>query len=247
MIREQPALPDTGARRSPWVWVFVTEQGTVAAAQVVPSAGIDFDIAALARAKQLKFSPAQLKGSPVAAWFLVAVETIAAPEGCPTMAVPISAGVATFADSAVLDRPELGTLYRYQGMDGLPLDVFIYPRSDWPTPTDQVGNFVRTLNAMRERGDLSTYEVQNEENLRLKVRGGRPRRDMVIEGRSVRARLTAVTGEQRTTYYAVFPEGDKYIKFRATYPPARRTEKTIAKFVWQVLSARVSTPPHCSR
>src|ERR1043165_9820819 len=117
MIREQPALPDTGARRSPWVWVFVTEQGTVAAAQVVPSAGIDFDIAALTRAKQLKFSPAQLKGSPVSAWFLVAVETIAAPEGCPTMAVPISAGVATFADSAVLDRPELGTLYRYQGMD----------------------------------------------------------------------------------------------------------------------------------
>jgi hypothetical protein len=246
-LLEQPALPDTGARRAPWVWVFVTPQGTVEAAQIQRGAGLDFDISAVARAKQLRFTPARLGGSPVAAWFLLAIETTAAPEPCPTMAVPLSAGVATFADSEPLAPPELGTLYRYQGMGALPLDVFIYPRPDWPPPSTQVRNFLAALDTLRGRGDLSSYKVQKEGPLQVKVTAGRPRRAIAIHGHAVQVTLVAASGEERKTYFSVFPEGDKYIKVRATYRPDQRSQSTIDEFIRQLLSARASTPPHCTR
>jgi hypothetical protein len=246
-VLEQPALPGTGTRRAPWVWVFVTQHGTVEAAQIQRGAGLDFDIAAVARAKQLRFTPARLDGSPVAAWFLLAIETTAAPEPCPTMAVPLSAGVAIFADSESLARPELGMVYRYQGMGGLPLDVFIYPRADWPPPSTQVRSFVAALDSLRARDDLSSYSVQKQGAVQVNVTGPRPRRTIALHGHAARVTLVAPSGEERTTYFSVFPEGDKYIKFRATYSTDRRLESTIDEFIRQVLSARASTPPHCAR
>ncbi len=87
---------------------------------------------------------------------------------------PVSAGVAVFADSEHLARPELGTLYRYLSLDSLPLDVFVYPDSAWPSPGGQVRDFITALDVMRDRGDFVSYEVQKQGELKIKVRGGRP-------------------------------------------------------------------------
>src|SRR3989442_3688630 len=189
-IQKQPALADTGDRRTPWVWMFVTAQGTVAAAQVERSAGFDFDLAAIGRAKQLEFAPAQLNGSSVPAWILLPLETTAAPDECPSMAVPVSAGMATVADSELLARPELGTLYRFVAMDNVALDITIYPRGEWPPPSAQVHDFIAALDSARDRGDFSAVEVQKQGDVRVKVRSGRPRHDMAIDGHEVRAPLT---------------------------------------------------------
>src|SRR5688572_859245 len=61
------------------------------------------------------------------------------PKSCPVMAVPLSAALVTFSDSAVLERPELGTRYRFRGEEGIGLggllvDVFIYPGAGWSPP-----------------------------------------------------------------------------------------------------------------
>lgn len=247
VVQKQPALPDTGPRRAPWVWMFVTDKGTVAAAQIERGAGLDFDIAAIRRARRSEFTPAQLNGSPVPAWILLAVETTPEPEGCPTMAVPVSAGVAIFVDSENLARPELGTLYRYLSLDSLPLDVFVYPDSAWPSPGGQVRDFITALDVMRDRGDFLSYEVQKQGELKIKVSGGRPRRDITLTGAVARVLLTVPDGTKPTTYYAVFPEGEKYVKFRATYRSDRSVQGTVDEFIRQVLSARASTPAHCSR
>jgi TonB family protein len=227
--------------------MFVTTSGAVTAAQIERSAGFDFDVAAIARAKQLQFLPAQRNGSPTGVWVLLPVETTPAPEACPTMAVPLSAGFATFADSEVLERPELGTLYRYQEMGGgLALDVFVYPQASWPRPADQVRDFLESLEVMRARGEFASYDVQKQGDLKVKVRGGRPRHDFEVRGDAVRAVLSGSNGEKRTTYFAIFPQGESYIKFRSTYVPDRRAQRVVDEFIQQVLSARASTPRHCS-
>lgn len=247
-LQRQPALPDTGSRRTALVWMFVTDKGAVGAAQIERGAGqVGYDIAAINRAKRSEFTPAQLNGLPVPAWILLAVETTPAPEGCPTMAVPVSAGVAVFADSEILARPELGTLYRYQSMDGLPIDVFIYPQGEWPSPVEQVRDFLTALGVMRDRGDFSSYQVQKQGELEIKVRGGRPRRDIAVNGGAARVEITAPNRERHTTYYAVFAQREKYIKFRATYQSDRRAQGTVDEFIRQVLAARASSPAHCSR
>lgn len=247
VLLEQPALADTGARRTAWVWVFVTDSGTVGASQVEGSAGFEFDMAAVARAKQFRFQPASLNGSAVAAWVLLPVVTTPVPEPCPDMAVPISAGVASFADSEVLGRPEWGTDYRYRGMRDLELDVYLYPRAAWPSPADQASRFVDSLQLRRDRGDLAAFDVQKQAELKVRVRGGRPRREFQLRGYIVRAALTEPNGVKEQDYYAVIPQGDTYVKFRATYEPDRWALPVIEEFVSQVLSARASRPPRCAQ
>jgi len=247
LLLEQPALADTGERRTAQVWMFVTDSGTVAATQVVGSAGYEFDVAAVARAKQFRFKPATLAGAAVAGWVLRPVITTRVPEACPTMAVPISAGVAVFADSEVLGRPELGTDYRYGGMRDLDLDVYIYPRGTWPSPEDQTRHFLDSLQLLRDRGELSSFDLQKHAELKVTVRGGRPRRESQLRGYVARARLTERNGVKEDGYYAVIPQGEQYVSFRVISEPDRWAQPVIDEFVRQVLSARASKPPWCTQ
>ncbi|HTL03058.1 MAG TPA: hypothetical protein VL243_12550 [Vicinamibacterales bacterium] len=230
--------------------MFITDSGVVAAAQIERGAGIDFDIAAVTLAKQLRFKPASLGNRPVGVWFLLPITTEAAPEPCFSMAVPISAGFASFADSQQLDRPELGMLYRYRGMPpsglgNLTLDVFIYPQAGWPPLNDQVRDLVKSLDVMRDRGDFTSYEVIGWDKVGVKVRSKRLGHEVTIQGYSVRLKITGPSGEQLNSYFAVFPEESKYIKFRVTYAPDRRVQSVIDDFVREVLEARASQPAHC--
>src|SRR5438093_4549036 len=184
--------PGGGARKTPRVWVYVTESGVVTATQIARPAGLDFDVAAIALAKQLRFTPASLGGRAVAVWFVLPITTEAAPTPCSDMAVPISAGWATFADSEHLERPELGTLYRYRGFDrveGLTLDVFIYPQAGWPPLEEQVQAFPTTLEVMQQRGEMSSYEVLGRDDMKVIVRSARLGREITIHGVVVRMKL----------------------------------------------------------
>jgi hypothetical protein len=240
--------PGGGTRKTPRVWVYVTESGVVTATQIARPAGLDFDIAAIALAKQLRFNPASLGGRPVGVWLVVPISTEAAPTPCSVMAVPISAGWARFADSEHLERPELGTLYRYQGFESiaqLRLDVFIYPQTGWPSLEEQVQAFPKTLELMQQRGELSGYEVLGRDDVKVKVRNARLGREITIDGFRVRVKLRDGSGQEFNSYFAVFPEEQKYIKFRVTYPSSRRVQGTIDDFVKQVLEARAAEPAHC--
>ena len=53
------------------------------------------------------------------------------------------------------------------------------------------------------------------------------------------------SGQEFNSYFAVFPEEQKYIKFRVTYPSGQRVQGTIDDFVKQVLEARAAEPAHC--
>ena len=237
-----------GARKTPRVWVFVSDHGVVQATQIAQSAGLDFDVAAIAFAKQLEFTPASRGGRAVAVWFVLPITTEAAPTPCSDMAVPISAGWATFADSEHLERPELGTLYRYRGfnrVEGLTLEVFIYPQAGWPPLEEQVQAFPTTLEVMQQRGEMSSYEVLGRDDMKVKVRSARLGREITIHGVVVRMKLQERSGRDFNSYFAVFPEEQQYIKFRVTYPSDRHVQGTIDDFVKQVLEARAAEPAHC--
>jgi len=237
----------SGTLRTPRVWVYVSDSGAVTATQIARSAGFDFDVAAIAIAKHLRFTPASLGGRAVAVWFVVPITTAPAPEPCPDMAVPVSAGWASFADSLPLERPELGTMYRYQGVDRvaeLRLDVFIYPQSGWPSPEEQVQTFPESLEVMRGRGEISGYEVLGGDDMKVEVRSARLGR-VTIRGFVSRLKLRETSGREYNLYFAVFPEQQTYIKFRGTYPLDLRAQNTIDEFVRQVLEARAAVPAHC--
>jgi hypothetical protein len=230
-----------GARKTPRVWVFVSDSGVVQATQIAQPAGLDFDVAAIALAKQLRFTPASRAGRAVAVWFVLPITTEAAPTPCSDMAVPISAGWATFADSQHLERPELGTLYHYRGFEGaegLALDVLVYPQAGWPPLEEQVQAFPKTLDLMQQRGEMSSYEVLGRDEIKVKVRSARLGREITIHGLVVRVKLQERSGRDLNSYFAFFPQDQQYIRFRVTYPSDRRVQGTIDDFVKQVLEAR---------
>src|SRR5260370_38439306 len=63
--------PGGGARKTPRVWVYVTENGAVTATQIARPPGLDFDVAAIALAQELRFAPASLGGRPMGVRLLV--------------------------------------------------------------------------------------------------------------------------------------------------------------------------------
>lgn len=240
--------PGTGPRKTPRVWVYVSDSGVVKATQIARGAGLDFDIAAIAIAQQLRFTPARLGDHAVAVWFVVPIETEAAPTPCSIMAVPLSAGWAMFADSERLERPELGMLYRYRGVEwveGLRLDVFIYPKTDWPSLEEQAQAFRQSLEVMQRRGDFSSYDVLGTDDAKVKARDARLGREITIPGRVVRVKLRAPSGEEFESYFSVFSEEQKYVKFRVTHAFGRRVQSVLDDFVKQVLEARAAEPARC--
>jgi hypothetical protein len=176
--------------------------------------------------------------------------TAGAPESCPVMAVPLSAGLATFVDSAILERPELGTRYRFRGVEtiglgGLIVDVFVYPGTGWSPPAGQATVFLEALDTLQRRGQIGGFEVLRSE--RESIRLTRSGRTSEIVGHAVRLRMTLRPGEVRESYFGVFPDGNQYLKFRSTYAPSQRTREAVDTIVRQVLSARAATPSHCPR
>jgi hypothetical protein len=240
----QPPLP-AGEPRKPLVWVYVDETGVVRRAQVhQPAGGVDWDIAARYRARQFRFQPATLAGRPVGAWVLMPIAAVPPPASCAAsgMSVPLSAG-ALFADSAVLDRPELGTRFRYTA-DGFGIDLFVYPHVRGETPQAEVD---RTLAAFQQGavqagpGAIRLVRAGAE-----RVRPSRRFRDAEFDGYSAvyRARLD---GSAVESYVAVFPAGDEDLEVRATYPPGGAARRQVAEFVQQLLSHRAWRMKGCPR
>ena len=227
------------------LWVFVAETGEVKAAIVERPAGLDFDLTAIAVAKKFRFKPATLGGRPISAWVLVPVTTPARVERCSAHAVPLSAGSGLFVDSAVLERPELGIVYRYRGLEGLDCDVFIYPATGWPSPEDQAAMFLEATDLERQRGDLSSYTVLDDRIHTIKSQSGSGRKTVTFEGHRVTLNLTRRMNQALQSYLAVFPHGSKYVKLRVTHDPDRRATAAIEGFLQQFLSALASQPPAC--
>lgn len=172
------------------------------------------------------------------------------PESCPVMAVPLNAGVVTFRDSAVLETPELGTRYRFRGEEGtglgvLLVDVFIYPAAGWSPPAGQASVFLEALDTLQRQGRIASFEVQRSE--REAIRLSRAGRTSEVVGHMVRLGMTLRPGDVRESYFAVFPDGERYLKFRATYAPSPATRDAIDTVVRGVLLARAARPSHCPR
>jgi hypothetical protein len=164
------------------------------------------------------------------------------------MSVPLTAGLVAFVDSTVLERPQLGIRYRYRGADSaglrdLLVDVFIYPAAGWSPPARQAAIFVETLDTLKQQGRIAGFEVLGNEQLALRVtRAGRATE---VFGHAVRLHLSPRPNDLRESYFAVFPEGERYLKFRATYPPSLTTRDAVGTIVFQVLAARAARPSHC--
>jgi hypothetical protein len=223
--------------------MFVDDSGVVRATEIQRSAGLDHDFPAVAIARKLRFRPATLTGRPVPAWVLLPITTAAQPESCPSMAVPLSAGVATFVDSTVLERPELGTLYRFEGVGELRQDVFIYPSAAWGPPEEQAKAFLEATEIQRQRGRFLSFELIEEKprNIEAKGRG----RTVNFRGHTVRVLVVGTAGQTRESYFAVYPHADRWVKFRVSYSPSAEARKLIDEFERQLLSALANNPPQC--
>lgn len=165
------------------------------------------------------------------------------PEPCPTTAVPLSAGGATFVDSTLLEHQGLGRRYRFVALGDGRFDVFIYPASGWSAPDMQARLFVETLDSMRQRGDIAGFEITQNQPLTLDVKG-RGRRAS-FRGHTVSLRLHTPSGPARESYFAVFPYRDRYVKFRVTHFPDSDAGRVIGEFVRQLLSSLAARAPHC--
>jgi hypothetical protein len=252
-VLEQPPTPvaRTSDLRTPHVWVFVDETGVVRATQIDRSAGIDYDVAATAQARKLRFRPATAAGRAVPAWLVVAIDTPRPAEPCPTMAVPLSAGFAALTDSAVLERPELGRMYRFRGekdigLEAVQVDVFIYPASAWSAPAKQGELFAEAMELQRQAGRISRFEPIDQRSDAPRV-GPSSDRAARVKGHVARWKVVTPAGETLETYFAVFPDADRYVKFRATYPPASDTRQAVGFVVGQILAELESRPANCPR
>ena len=249
VVEPRPALLAAGTR-TPHVWIFVDEGGAVKAAEIGRSAGVAYDRPAVALAKGFRFRPATLGGRAVPAWVLLSVATTAEPESCPSMGVPLSAGVAAFVDSAVLERPELGTLYRFAEEEEvradtveLRFDVFIYPAAEvWGSPEEQGEAFLKALEIGQQRGRFRSFEVLGKETQSVSVdnRG----RAMKVPVHTIRVMLETAAGPGES-YFAVFPYLDRNVKIRVTSPPSGEARRVIDEFLRQLVSALVRTAPNC--
>lgn len=230
------------------VWILVDESGKVRRAQIHRSAGVDVDMAAVDSAKHLLFRPAKLRDRPVASWIVLLVHVGAIRESCPGMGVPLSAGVAAFVDSTILERPELGTQYRFASEPELGLaearfDVLIYPAAQWPAPPEQIATHLSALERQRASGELSEFRVLENRERKFDVRSSRVRKQ--LRAHILRVRLHPPSGDEVESVMGVFRDVDRYVGFRIIHPPSDHYRRAAYEFVRQVLSALASRPSHC--
>lgn len=243
VIQAAPDPDGTKEIRVSTLWLYVDEDGHVVNTQLRRSAGrFGFDLHAVKLAKQMRFRPARLNGRPVGVWISLPIKTDGGLEICSTMAVPISAGVAVFVDSARLDRPTMGMSYRYESPYFIASDVFIYSRATSPDPSQQADQFLEVMELYREQGRFDAVRVLRRAERTVEDR--RFNRAARFTGYEVRIRLTQ-DGRELESYFAVFSRGDDYLKFRVTYLPVAESRNAAEEFVKQVLSAIARQPAGC--
>jgi protein TonB len=231
VLAEVPAQPaSAGEQRMPQVWMLVDATGAVRAARVERSAGVEWDAAAVERAKRFRFQPATRGGQPTPAWVMLAIPTVPLPPTCGPlpMGVPAGTGVGRFADSTVL---EVGTRYRYRSVAGFDLDVVIYPAPAGASPRQEVE---AAIAALRTGGaDSLSVLSRGRERVRLYPNGG----GTVTNGYAARLRVWS-GGTAAESYVSVFPSHDGLLKFSATYPPGEEARFVSGEFARQILSER---------
>lgn len=247
VLAAQPPLGEEGGRRqTPHVWMLVDETGAVRATQIARSGGMDWDLAAVARAKSYRFQPAMLGGRPTPAWILLPVPAVPPPQTCADfdMAVPLSAGVAEFVDSTVFEAEEWGTSYHYRSLGGFGIDLFLYPAAEHGPPEAQVEESIEALRsrAVRTAPDSLSVLSRGRERVRLYETGG----GGVAVGWFARLRVW-FDDERAESYMAVFPARDGFVKIRATYPPGGGAREIVAEFARQVLSNQAWRALGCPR
>ncbi len=224
--------------------MYVDETGAVRQALIGYSAGMDWDQAAIERAKQYHFQPAMLAGQPTSAWLSLPVTAVPKPQTCADfeMAVPMSAGVARFADSLVFDSPSQGRGYKYVSTMGFAYDVFLYPM-DGRTDESEVESSIQAFRAGQVRGRPDSVAVSRRGRETVRTQGENPQR---YTGHSAHLRLWS-EAVARESYVAVFAAGDQFVKFRASYTPSREARAEVAEFVRQILTNQAWRARGCPR
>jgi hypothetical protein len=241
-------LPQASDRRGmTHVWMLVDETGVVRATQVGRSGGgADWDLAAVERAKQLRFQPAMHGGFPAPVWILLPVPAVPLPQTCAdvVMGAPLSAGVATFVDSTVFPEPQWGTAYHYASLGGFGIDLFVYPAAEHEAGEVQIE---QSIDALRSREvdtapDSLVVVSRGRERVRAYPSGG----GAVFTGQSARLRMW-FGGERAESYIAIFPVRNGFVKVRATYPLRGYGREIVAEFVRQVMTHRAWREQGCPR
>lgn len=239
-------LVSTGEQpRVAQVWMLVDTTGAVLATQVGHSAGLDWDRAAVRRARAFRFRPAMQQGRPTTAWILLSVAAAPEVQTCATMpmSVPLSAG-GQFRDSTVFEDPALGTAFHYRALQGWGMDMFVYPAPEGGSPEQQVEQTIASLRSgeVSHGPDSVAVLSRGGERVRLYENGG----GGIAQGPSARMRLW-FQGEVVESYVAVFLSRGEFVKFRATYPAGREARETVSEFVRSMLSSRAWWDRGCPR
>jgi hypothetical protein len=245
-VAAAPPLAQDGPRETPHVWMLVDETGAVRATQIARSGGVDWDLAAIERAKQYRFRPAMLGGRPTPAWIMLPVPAVPPPQTCAdfAMPVPLSAGVARLVDSTVFEAEKWGTSYHYLSLGGFGIDLFLYPADEHGTPEAQVEESIEALRSQSvDMGpDSLSVADRGRERVRLYDTGG----GGVAVGHFARLRVW-FQGERGESYMAIFPAKDGFVKIRATYRPHRDAREIVDEFMRQVLSNHAWRELGCPR
>lgn len=245
LVSEADLVSTGDEARVTLVWMLVDTTGAVLTSQVGRSAGMDWDFAAVERAKGFRFHPAMHAGRPTPAWMLLPVAASPPVATCATlpMSVPLSAG-GEFVDSTVFEDPALGTAFHYRTRGGWGMDMFAYPAPEGGSPEQQVEETIVSLRSGEVRYGPDSLAVlgRGAERVRLYESGG----GGVVTGRSARMRLW-FGGEAAESYVAVFPSRGEFVKFRATYPATREARETVGEFLRSMLSSRGWRDRGCPR
>ena len=235
VLKSRPAAAThPGEQRTTQLWVHVDTAGAVRTARVHRTAGIDWDLTAADVVRQYTFEPATLRGAPTPAWMLIEVATAPAPQSCADfpMAVPLSAGVAQFVDSAAHDDPR-GWRYRFRTEENLTGDVTLFRQRDNGSPEEVVMKAIRMVEVAAVEQGAGPVRVRSSGA--QEVRTERGARKRTYKGYSARLG-TSVDGEPGELYIGVFPAAESYVMIRMPSAASRRGRATADEFARQILT-----------
>ena len=112
-------------------------------------------------------------------------------------------------DSQVFQAARLGKVYRFGPRGEFGQDVFIYPEENWPIPATQAKVYIETLEIDRRRGYFESFEVLLTQPVTFHSAIGE------LLGHEVVTKHRR-KGRDGTSYFAVYPLGSDYVKFRLT-------------------------------
>jgi hypothetical protein len=134
----------------------------------------------------------------------------------------------------------MGTLIRYRGESALQPDVFVYPipnpqpgaaLSEWFRKEGQ--GFREMFEINRSRGEIDSFTVESEEEIRLQSRTG------ALQAFRMKVSL-AVRGDPRDSYVYLVPFGNNMLKLRATHAPEAVSAVEVESFVESLVAVAVA-------